>query len=259
MVNTEVEASTFNEYQVSKFTQVAHQGYCYFPFQRHPEIASKSFGVFWSTAIPINYLYSLNREPESATAVFTSNIGQIVLTSSTEESICEQIILPIIQQTFYYHNIFDIVSTDTTQISSSDPKIEQSVINLFDAYQHEDFDTDIAFEFTDALNGLIRANGKPVVNIINNLIKKLDLNKHIISETLKSLGRIEDENTEEERYQLLMCLITDDSVIIRDGAVSGLSFLDDRRALPQLRMLLETETIPILKNNIKVAIKGLEY
>jgi hypothetical protein len=72
------------------------------------------------------------------------------------------------------------------------------------------------------------------------------------------LGRIEDEITKYERYELLIRSIVSESAIIRDGAVSGLSFLDDKRAIPQLRMLLESETAPILKNNIKVAIKCLE-
>ena len=52
--------------------------------------------------------------------------------------------------------------------------------------------------------------------------------------------------------------IKNEAAIIRDGVVSGLSFLDNKRALPQLRMLFETETIPILKSNIKVAIRSLE-
>ena len=114
------------------------------------------------------------------------------------------------------------------------------------------------YDFTNALDILIRANGKPVVRIINNLIKKTALGDDITSEILKALGRIEDENTKNERYELLIVSIKNESVIIRDGAVSGLSFLDDKRALPQLRMLFERETLPILRNNIKVAIRSLE-
>jgi len=267
MVIAEHEASTLDEYQVASLPQIEHRGYCYFPFQENPQIAAQSGVIFLSTEIRGNYLCSFNRDAESATVFFTPGFGQKVLSFLPDESICERTMLLAgrfytIQnriQTYSYHEVFDTVSTYTPQISASDLQIEQSAINIFDAYQHEEFDTDIAYEFTKALDRLIRANGKPAVRIINDLIKKHILNDDVISETLKALGRIEDENTKYERYELLIGSIINESAIIRDGAVSGLSFLDDKRALPQLRMLVETETVPILKNNIKIAIISLEH
>jgi len=262
MVIAEHEASTLDEYQVANLPQIEHHGYCYFPFQENPQIATQSSGIFLSSEVPGNYLFSFNIDAESATVFFASGFGQKALSFLPGEQIMllagRYYTIQNRIQTHSYHEVFDTVSTYTPQISASDLQIEQSAINIFDAYQHEEFDTDIAYEFTNALDILIRANGKPAVRIINDLINEQILNDDIISETLKALGRIEDENTKEERYQLLMGLIKDDSAIIRDGAVSGLSFLDDRRALAQLRILFETETVPILKNNIKVAIKGLE-
>ena len=266
MATTELETSTLNEYQVSKFPQIEHYGYCYFPFQGNPKIATRPHEIFWLAVIPVNYVYPINREADSATVFFTPDIGQRAVTFLPDESTCEQVILVAerfhsIQsrmQTYSYPEFFDIVSTHATQISASDLQLEQSAVNIFDSYQHEEFDTDIAYDFTNALDRLIVANGKPAVRIINNLIKKNVLDNDLISETLKALGRIEDENTKDERYELIMSFIKNETAIIRDGAVSGLSFLDDKKALPQLRMLFEIETVPILKNNIKVAIHGLE-
>ncbi|MBA7473217.1 hypothetical protein ES707_08552 [subsurface metagenome] len=266
MVIAKHGASTIDEYQVASLPQIEHRGYYYFPFQENPQIVTQSGGIFLSNEIRGNYLCSFNRDAESATVFFASGFGQKAVSFLPDELICEQIILLAgrfytIQnriQTHSYHEVFDTDSTYTPQISASDLQIEQSTINIFDAYQHEDFDTDIAHEFTNALDRLIRANGKSAVRIINNLIRKQILDDDIISETLKALGRIEDQNTKYERYELLIGSIKNESAIIRDGAVSGLSFLDDNRALPQLRMLFETDTVPILKNNIKVAIKGLE-
>jgi len=266
MVIAEHEASTLDQYQVASLSQIEHRGYCYLPFQENPQIATQSGDILLSSEIRGNYLFSFNIDAESATAFCAPGFGQKALSLFPDESICEQIMLLsgrfyTIQnriQTHSFHEVFDTVSTYTPQISASDLQIEQSFINIFDAYQHEEFDTDIAYEFTNALDRLIQANGKSAVRIINNLIRKQILDDDIISETLKALGRIEDQNTKYERYELLIGSIKNESAIIRDGAVSGLSFLDDKRALPQLRMLFETETVPILKNNIKVAIKGLE-
>ncbi|TET28975.1 MAG: hypothetical protein E3J70_08265 [Candidatus Heimdallarchaeota archaeon] len=267
MVIAEREASTFDEYQVASLPQITHRGYCHFPFQENPQIATQSRGIFGSSEIRGNFLCSFNQDSESATVFSASGSGQKGLSFLPDEAICEQIMVLAggfytIQnriQTHSYHDVFDTVSTYTPQISAIDLQIERNAINIFDAYRHEEFDTDIAYEFTNALDGLIRVNGKPAVPIINDLIKKHILNDDVISETLKALGRIEDENTKYERYELLIGSIINESAIIRDGAVSGLSFLDDKRALPQLRMLVETETVPILKNNTKIAIISLEH
>ena len=266
MVIAENETSTLDKYQVVNSPQIKHRGYCYFPFQENPQIATGTHVTFLPSETPGNYLFSCNVDAESATVFPAPDFGLKAVPLLPYESIYEQIMLfagrfYTIQariQTHSFHEVLDTVSTYTAQISASELKTEQSVINIFDAYQHEEFDTDIAYDFTNALDILIRANGKPAVRIINNLIKKHVLDNDIVSETLKALGRIEDEDTKYERYELLIGLIKNEAAIIRDGAVSGLSFLDDKRALPQLRILFEIETVPILKNNIKVAIRSLE-
>ena len=262
MVTIEREASTLDEFQVPDLTQIQHREYCYFQFQENPRIATQSSGLFSAETLR-KYLFHFSIAAETAGVFLTSGFGQQELSLLPDELICEKIsgefrtILGRTQK-YPYHEILDTLSSYVAQISSDDLQIEQSAINLFDAYRHEEFDTDIAYEFTNDLDIFIQANGKSAIRIINNLIRKQAFDEDIISETLKALGRIEDENTKEQRYQVLMGFIKDDSAIIRDGAVSGLSFLDDERALPQLRMLFETETVPILKNNIKVAIKGFE-
>ena len=219
MITTELEASTFNEYQVANLPQIEHRGYCYFPFQENPQIATQSSVIFLPSEILGNYLCSVNRDAESATVFFASSFGQKALSLLPYESISEQIMLfagrfYTIQdriQTHSSHEVFDTVSTYTPQISASDLQIEQSAINIFDTYQHEEFDTDIAYDFTNTLDRLIRANGKPAVRIINNLIKKYVLDNDMISETLKAVGRIEDENTKDERYELIMRFIKNEN------------------------------------------------
>ena len=263
MVTAEYEASTLDDYQGAILPQIEHRGYCYFPVQENPEIAALSGGIFWSG---LNYVYPVVREAESATGFFASGSGQKALSILPDELICEPIVL--VAGGFYtmltnvpfasYHDVFDVASTYTRQLPASELQLEQSVLNIFNGYQYEEFDMDVAFDFSSALDRLIQVNGRPAVFIINSLIKKHALNNIMISETLRALGRIEDENTKNERYELLIGSIKSSSAIIRDAAVSGLSFLDDKRALPQLHILFETETVPTLKNNIRVAIKGLE-
>lgn len=266
MVTSELEASTLEKYEVSASHHVKQRGYCYFLFQENPQIATQSNVIIWPSNIPRNYLCSVRGNPESTTVFLTADVIQQTELPSLDVPIYDQIML--FAGNFYtiqtriqpnsYNEIFDTVSTYTPRISTYEPKIEKSTLNIFEAYEHQEFDTDIVYEYTNALDRLIRVNGKPVIKIINNIITKHVFDNDLVSETLKALGRIEDENTKNERYELLIGLIKNDAAIIRDGAVSGLSFLDDKRALSQLRILFETETITILKNNIRVAIKGLE-
>ena len=265
MALAEHEASTLDEYQIATSPQIRHRGYCYFLLQENIQVAT-STGVLWPSAAPQDYLFSVSSDTESATVFCTFGVYGKPEPFLPDESINKQIMVfagsfDIIQnrvQADSYPESFDSVSTDTPQMSADNLQIEQSVLNIFDTYEHEEFDTDTAYDFTDDLERLIRADGKPVIRIINHLINKHLLDNTLVSETLRALGRIEDDNTKNTRYELLISSIKEDSVIIRDGAVSGLSFLDDKRALSQLRMLFEREALPILKNNIKVAIRSLE-
>lgn len=259
MVTLEREASTLDEFQVSDLIQIQPRGYFYCQFKENPRIATQSS----SLVSEILRKYQVLMDADN---VFLFTIPSSVQQESSflpDELIFEKISgdFYTIQdriQTHLYHEIFDTISSHVAQISSGDIQIQQTAINLFDTYRHEEFDTDIAYEFTNDLDTFIQTNGEAAIRIINNLMKKQVFDENIISETLKALGRIENKNTKEQRYQVLMYFIKHDSAIIRDGAVSGLSFLDDKRALPQLYMLFETETVPILKNNIEVAIKGFE-
>lgn len=259
MVTTERETSTLDEYQLE------HRGYYYFPFLDDPQISTQSSCVLWPSAIAGNYLYWVNRDTKNVTLLFTPGVYGKSESFLSDESVDEQI--KLLADSFltinnrmkadFYHDIFNSFSAYIPAISD-DLQIEQGVLNIFDTYKHEEFDNDVAYEYTNELERLIQDNDKPVIRIINSLINKHIYSDNIISETLKALGRIEDEYTKYERYDVLMGAIRNQSAIIRDGAVSGLSFLDDKKALPQLRMLFETETIPILKSNIKVAIRSLE-
>lgn len=262
MVTLEREASTLDEFQVPDLIQIQPRESCYIQFQENPRIATQSTGLFSAETLR-KYLFQFSIDADTAPVFLTSGFGQEESSLLPDEPIFGKIsgefyTMQYHIQTPVYHEILDTLSSHFAEISFDDLKIKQSAINLFNAYRHEEFDTDIAYEFTNALNIFIQDNGKSAIRIINNLAKKQTFDEDMISETLKALGRIEHENTKEQRYQVLMSFIKDDSAIIRDGAVSGLSFLDDKRALLQLRMLFETETIAILKSNIQVAIRSIE-
>lgn len=243
------------------------QGYCYFIFPYEHKnlihIAQSNFASL-SNYILADYYGLSNLEIDNATAFVFPNFYQQMITDSSNERVCRFFNVLVGQfkpsriLTQLYNERSDTYPTDIIPIPSVDEPIELKLRNLFSSFDYEDFDIDIAYYLTNALTNLIKENGKPVIRIITKLIVQHEINDNIICETLKAIGRLDDENTKSDRFELLMKLLRDDSAIIRDGAVAGLSFFDDKKALAQLYILLEKETMPILKENIRVAITDLE-
>ena len=144
--------------------------------------------------------------------------------------------------------------------SSFDNRINIALENLFASLENEGFDTDPGYYLTNGLQDLFEKNGKRVVSIVSRLITQYNSNHeyHTACEILKAMGRTTDEKTKADRFTLLTNALESEVPIIRDGAILGLSFMDDKAAISILRVLLEGETIPVLRENIKVAIKDLE-
>ena len=266
MVIAEREASTLDEYQGTTWPQIKHRGYCYFPFQENPQIATQSSGILWANQTPENYLCIIQGDTGGTISHIIEQHQQSQFNLPIELSY-EQISLLVgnyypIRTLFQVlaptESAFDTVSTKTPHAIIYDSHIERIMLNFLKSFAHEIFDSDISDYFTNALTKLALEYGIPVINVIRKIISNDIINHDMTNELLKALGRIEDSNTKEIRFNVLMNSLNNDSATIRDGAVSGLSFLDDKRSLSQLRVLYENETAPIFKRNIEVAIENLE-
>ena len=266
MITTEPEASTLDEYRQGSLSKIEHRGYYYYPYQKNPQKATQFSGIFWANINPEDYMYIINDQMgaplDFAIPYFNPNASmpfpiESYYAKANLRALNRPIIMigPLSKKDAEASRLFP---TDTIQTIWVKNKVERIVFNLFKSYGHEEFDSDISYYFTNDLEKLIIEHGKPSIEVIGNIISRETLNQYFISEILRALGRIEDTNTKNLRFDLLISYLKNVSSIIRDAAVSGLSFLDNKRALPQLRMLFETETITILKSNIKVAIKSLE-
>ncbi|MFC1981340.1 HEAT repeat domain-containing protein, partial [Chloroflexota bacterium] len=109
-----------------------------------------------------------------------------------------------------------------------------------------------------AFEELINRHGRPIIRALRVLINRQELNNSLIYEGLVSIGRLQNSNTESDRFELLVGLLDHHAPIVRDGAIMGLSFMDNKKAIPYLRKTLTKETVRALRENIEVAISDLE-
>jgi len=147
---------------------------------------------------------------------------------------------------------------DTPQIFAAKESIVEDVRNLLIAFSYEPFDTQGSYDLTKGFYELIAIKGKPVIRALAKLIREQQLSDNLICEALISIGRLQDDDTKSDRFELLASLLSHHVPIVRDGVVAGLSFLDDRKAIPYLRRALTFENVRTLRGNIEIAIKDLE-
>lgn len=135
---------------------------------------------------------------------------------------------------------------------------EQAVRTLLIFSNYEAFDTQTSYDLTHAFAELINRNGRPIIRALRVLINHQELNNRLICEALVSVGRLQNSDTESDRFELLIGLLDHHAPIVRDGAIMGLSFMDNKKAIPYLRKSLTKETVRTLRENIEVAIRDLE-
>ena len=160
----------------------------------------------------------------------------------------------------YYLN--DSAATWSRLLSETRSPLDNSMEilwrNLLNSLNNDDIQADLAFYLTEGIDNLVAKYGKAILSVIEKKIDRREMNDAIASETLQALGRIEDDITKMNRFDLLARALKNKIPLIRDGAVIGLAFLDDKKAIPILKSMLGIEPIPTLKENIRIAIEDFE-
>lgn len=215
----------------------------------------------------VHHIYSLSLGVASAQANISINAitfsGLIKHKQPISPVFSDEIICNFINVSGYYNPpqttyISDTSSTYVPYVSQVQIQTESLLRDFIDTFECEDSDIDIPYYLTTNLKTLVKENGEPLIEVISKFIDEQEIIGNIANEIIRALGRIDDDNTKNVRFELLLKLLQHKELIIREGAVAGISFFDDRRALPQLNLLLQSEYSPILKDIIRVAISNLE-
>ena len=147
---------------------------------------------------------------------------------------------------------------NATAFELSEIRIKRQIENLFFVAREEVFEDGMESEFSRELVLSIKQYGDPVIEVMSELILNDSVSPEVASEALRWIGYIEHKDTHDARLRLLEQSLTSSSLRVRDGAVLGLSFLDDPRATGSLRKAMELENSKLLRRNMQQVLEQLE-
>ncbi len=119
--------------------------------------------------------------------------------------------------------------------------IEEELRAFFAAGREEFFEDGMETEFSRRLVALIDRYGDVAIEILADLILGEQVDSEVASEALRWIGQIENPLTQRQRRWLLERSLSSAHASIRDGAVLGLSFMDDPAAISSIARALEQE------------------
>lgn len=115
----------------------------------------------------------------------------------------------------------------------------------------ETFDDGFESFFGQQLEQFVLERGQLGVLIIAALIMRNELNEEYVSEAMRWMGWITDENSYRARYGLLVRNLNHKNARVRDSAALGLSSLGDISAIPYVEAAIENEQVPELKQDMQ--------
>ena len=112
--------------------------------------------------------------------------------------------------------------------------------------------------FSRDLVSLIKTYGDVAVEAIAGLTLSAEIDSEVMGEALHRLGSIDHPQTQLSRLELLFQCLESPSADVRDGAVVGIAFLDNLRAIPFLKQSIQQEKHAGLRADMQQVIEQLE-
>lgn len=144
-----------------------------------------------------------------------------------------------------------------SQTRYSDERYNQ-FLSLFRAAKELTFEDGMHTEFSRSLLAMVKEYGDQAIEVLEDLIIGNQVGIEEASEALRWLGQLEDASTHFRRLNLLGLSLGHSSARIRDGAILGLSFMDDPSAIPYIRAAIERETTRPLREDMRQVLAQLE-
>lgn len=148
-------------------------------------------------------------------------------------------------------------STEAVLPATTMHGIQTELARIFSEATEEMFEDGFESRFSKQLVTMISAYGDMVMNQIIQLAEDRRIPPTILAETLRWLGHMGDGASFVRRRWLLEWSLRHPSVVVRDGAILGLSFLEDPRTIPALERAYAAEEHEMLRIDMSQIIADL--
>ncbi len=149
------------------------------------------------------------------------------------------------------------VAESSTATSECDAELFDKVRRLFEEGAGEFFQDGLYSQFARSLLDLLATHGGYALQAIAAYLAADVAKDDVVSEALRWIADYDDPATIADRGRLLRRSLQNPSPRVRDGAILGLSTMDDPRALPLLEVVRQNEPINELRRLIDAVIDQL--
>jgi len=146
-------------------------------------------------------------------------------------------------------------SADFTQAAQD---LRAQLLTLFYEAEEETFEDGMASAFSRRLLALLAEQGEPVMNQIILLTEENAIAPEVLAEALRWFGHMGEGVAYAHRRWLLEHALHHASVRVRDGAILGLSFLEDPGTISALKRALAQEPHATLRHDIAQVLQDLQ-
>jgi len=152
----------------------------------------------------------------------------------------------------------NLAKNSTIKVKETPATLIPVFLHMFSIARDEEFEDGMETQFSKDLKQVIRTTGQAAVNALSELIPTGRVNIEVCSEALRWIGRMDDPATYESRRWLLERCLSSNFPRIRDGALLGLSAMNDPDAIQYLHFAIQHEEINELKEDFEQVLRDLE-
>lgn len=135
--------------------------------------------------------------------------------------------------------------------------LEDILQKLFYDARDETFEDGMGSFFSTSLIHIVRDHGAAAVRALERMISATDVNVEAAEESLRQMGRMDDEKTHRYRLSLLERALESPNARIRDAASVGIEAMDDPAAIESLQRAIGSELHEQLRQNFTDVLEQL--
>lgn len=148
-----------------------------------------------------------------------------------------------------------LYAREVRRVSSTD--LEKEILNIFQSGEGDIFEDGMESNFSRALLSYVRRYGNTAVNEIAHIVLHGEFKDEVVAEAILCLARLDDCTTYKYRRWLVEKALEGEGLYTRDAAVSGLSHLDDKDSMTELKKAMAREKNVELKRDMTEVLEQL--